>query len=98
MQNKRHLNQDGVGFYKALRAVYRSSLIRGALRKQFASLNIAKIKPAEYIDSFAARLVAEKNYIEESTQFQQTIDNNNMKDIFIFGLSPDFTDLKKKRR
>ena len=95
MQNKRHLSQDGVAFLRALRKVYRNSLSRGEIRKRLSALNIAKIKPQESIDSFAVRIIAEKTYIKESTKYATIIDDVGMKYIFIHGLSPEFTDIKK---
>ena len=86
MRNKLHLHQDGIGFCKALRSVYRMSLTRNKLRKRISSIHIACIKPNESIDSFELQLLEKKAYIKDSRQYQTTIADIDMHDIFIYSL------------
>ena len=98
MQSKKHLNQDGIGFYQALRNVHKTQLSGYELRKRHGAFGISKITPSESIDDFAARLLTEKRALEEESLFTKTISQEELKEIFIYGLPPDFTDVKRKIR
>ena len=71
------------------------SLTKNQFRKRLALLNIAKIKPQESIDSFATRLLTEKKYIKEIFQFKTTVDAEDLCDMFIHGLPPEFKNFKQ---
>ena len=58
-----------------------------------------KIKKDKTIDMFAARLVQEREIIQlnwKAAKSRKTIDQEELKDTFIFGLSPAFTRIKAR--
>ena len=93
MRNKRHLHQDGVVFFHTFLC---PPYVSHTSRPLQMPLNIAKIKPDENTNSFAARLIVENSYIEDSTQFRTTIPDNNICNILIHGLPPESTTFKQK--
>ena len=98
MQSKRELHQDGISFLRALCRVYKTRLSGYKLRTRYGAFGTSKINPDETIDDFAAHFLKEKRALEEESLFERVISPTELKEIFIYGLPPEFTKIKRKIR
>ena len=99
MQNKKHLYQDGISFLRSIRAIYQLKLSKLEVRQRYADFTTSKIKKDKTIDMFAARLVQERELIQlnwKAMTSSKTINHKELKDTFIFGLSPAFIKIKER--
>ena len=96
MQQKRHLCQDGVQYYRTLCSIYHMKLFSLKVRHWYAAFFNMAMAKSESIDSFAAPLLQEMEIINTNGKTtNKVLTPEEVRKTFIYSLPLEFTNIKQ---
>jgi len=93
MNTKTHLRGRGLEYLKTLHTIYRKKLTKVEIINKETEYNSLYRKDEESLDAFAARCLLIHQELKDNGGF---VNNDGLRNRFIRGLGPDFSDIQKR--